>query len=130
MLVTSNSSFSNSVFFTFGELSFSSYGIQNCRLKTLSVWKSLKMCLLRKSYQSQPPRPPGKIALENTWKKKILVTRIFSFPRNCTIFSLFHNVSYPINDNVTYMNQILSYYLRLYQFKLVLLSPARWHSHT
>ena len=41
LLVTSNFSFSHSVLYSFGELS-AIFITQNCRLQTLSVWKSLK----------------------------------------------------------------------------------------
>ena len=42
LLLTSNFSFSHSVFFSFGELSVIFHQNQNCCLQTLSVWKSLK----------------------------------------------------------------------------------------
>ena len=42
LLVTSNFSFSHSVFHSFGELFFHLHRIYNFRLQTLSVWKSLK----------------------------------------------------------------------------------------
>ena len=40
LLVTSNFSFSHSVFYPFGDLS--AFFIEDCRLQTLSVWISLK----------------------------------------------------------------------------------------
>ena len=42
LLVTSNFSFSHSVFYPFWTTFFHFHQIQNCRLQTLSVWKSLK----------------------------------------------------------------------------------------
>ena len=42
LLVTSNFSFSDSVLCPFEKLFFHFHHIQNCRLQTLSVWKSLK----------------------------------------------------------------------------------------
>ena len=42
LLVTSNFSFSQSVFYPFGKLVFHFHQICNCRLRTLSVWKRLK----------------------------------------------------------------------------------------
>ena len=43
LLVTSNFSFSHSVFYPLGELSAIFHQIQNCRLQSLSVWKSLNL---------------------------------------------------------------------------------------
>ena len=45
LLVTSNISFSHIVFYPFGELFAFFHQIQNCRLQTLSVWKSLKFVI-------------------------------------------------------------------------------------
>ena len=42
LLVTSNFSFSHSVFYPLGELCCHFHQIWNCRLQTLSVWESLK----------------------------------------------------------------------------------------
>ena len=42
LLVTSNFSFAHSVFYPIRELSSIFYQIWNCRLQTLSIWKSLK----------------------------------------------------------------------------------------
>ena len=42
LLVTSNFSFSHSVFYPFGKLSAIFIYFKNCRLQTLSIWKSLK----------------------------------------------------------------------------------------
>ena len=42
LLITSNFSFSHSVFYPFGELSAICNKFENCRLQTLLVWKSLK----------------------------------------------------------------------------------------
>ena len=48
LLITSNFSFSHSVFYPFRELSSIFCQIQNCRLQLFSVWKSLKICCLGK----------------------------------------------------------------------------------
>ena len=48
LLVTSNFSFSRSVFYPFGELSAIFIKLKNCRLQTLSVWKSLKFVIWEK----------------------------------------------------------------------------------
>ena len=45
LLVTSNFSFSLSVFYPFVELFVIFIKIQNCRLQTLSVWKTLKFAV-------------------------------------------------------------------------------------
>ena len=45
LLVTSNFSFSHSVFYLFGELSAIFIQIQNCCVQTLSVWKSIKFVI-------------------------------------------------------------------------------------
>ena len=45
LLVTSNFSFSNSVFYPFGELSAILIKFKNCHLQTLSVWKRLKFVI-------------------------------------------------------------------------------------
>ena len=45
LLVTSNFSFSHSVFYLSGELSAISIKFKNCRLQTFSVWKSLKLVI-------------------------------------------------------------------------------------
>ena len=42
LLVMSNFSFSHSIFYPFWTTFFPFHQIQNCRLQTLSVWKSLK----------------------------------------------------------------------------------------
>ena len=48
LLVTSNFSFSRSVFHPFRELSAIFHRIQSCRLQTLSVWKILKFVVLER----------------------------------------------------------------------------------
>ena len=45
LLVTSNFSFFHSVLYLFGELSSIFIELKNCRLQTLSVWKSLKFVI-------------------------------------------------------------------------------------
>ena len=48
LLVTSNFSFSHSVFYLFYEFSASLYQIWNCRLQTLPIWNSLKFVVWEK----------------------------------------------------------------------------------
>ena len=45
LLVTSNFSFSHSVFYSFGELCVIFIKFKNCRLQTLSFWESLKFVI-------------------------------------------------------------------------------------
>ena len=48
LLVTSNFAFSISVFYLFGQLSAIFITIYNCRLQTVSVWKSLKFVVWKR----------------------------------------------------------------------------------
>ena len=82
LLVTSNFSFSNSVFYSLGEF----FVIFNCLLETLCVWKSLNLSF-GKAY-----------GLKHCRKRRfqMLVIGIFSFP---TVF-------YPITYRSCHLNSI------------------------
>ena len=67
LLVTSNFSFSISVFYPFGQLSAIYITIYNCHLQTLSVWKSLKLVVWEKVKRLLPQ---GCLNLGSCGKKK------------------------------------------------------------
>ena len=76
LLVTSNFSFSHSVFYPFRELFPHFHQIQNCCLQLRSVWKGLKFVVLSVVQ-----------VLKTLWEKeKLLLTSNFSFA---------HSVFYP-----------------------------------
>ena len=87
LLVTSNLSFSHSVFYPFGYLSSRFRQILDCRLQTLSVWKSLKLSF--GTGLNPLPKNPWFInpEEEDFWKhykvkNRMLVTNNFSFSHN------------------------------------------------
>ena len=93
LLITSNFSFSLSVFYQFGELSAIFIKLEIVVCKLLSVWKSLKFGVGERvnSIQLVPIlNVPEKRSLFKTWEKEnMLVTSIFFFSQN---------VFYPIQN--------------------------------
>ena len=77
LLVTSNFSFSQSVFYTFGELSAFFYQILNCRLQTLSVWKSLKFVIWERVKRSGD----DKIFIKPQYFRLVQIERISRRPK-------------------------------------------------
>ena len=101
VFVTSNFSFSLSVFWQFGELSAIFIKLKNCHLQTFSIWTNLKFCNFVKLYRFN-------IALGSF--NKIKFKNILSKVKNKVSLLISHNVfTNAVNLNFYWLSKIYKF---------------------